>query len=144
MMGAFPLLALMQTSAAGGEASLVLPDLSSVSFLGLTGRSLLMVGLEGSDKMQAIYEITPGGEPKALTDKFGRLDGLYMMPNGDIIATDWATGSVFQWNKAMGVKKLVDGFKGPADFAAVPNAKGLLLAVPDLVKGEIRFIQLGK
>jgi len=44
-MGAFPLLALLQTSAAGGEASLVLPDLSSVSFLGLTGRSLLMVGL---------------------------------------------------------------------------------------------------
>jgi K(+)-stimulated pyrophosphate-energized sodium pump len=31
--------------AAGGEASLVLPDLSSVSFLGLDGRSLLMIGL---------------------------------------------------------------------------------------------------
>src|SRR5512146_362791 len=45
-LGGLPLLALLQeTSAAGGEASLVLPDLSSVSFLGLTGRSLLMVGL---------------------------------------------------------------------------------------------------
>jgi K(+)-stimulated pyrophosphate-energized sodium pump len=31
--------------AAGGEASLTLPDLSSVSFLGLDGRSLLMIGL---------------------------------------------------------------------------------------------------
>jgi K(+)-stimulated pyrophosphate-energized sodium pump len=31
--------------AAGGEASLVLPDLSSVNFLGLDGRSLLMIGL---------------------------------------------------------------------------------------------------
>ena len=29
----------------GGEASLVLPDLSSVNFLGLDGRSLLMIGL---------------------------------------------------------------------------------------------------
>jgi len=31
--------------AAGGEASLKLPDLSSVSFLGLDGRALLMIGL---------------------------------------------------------------------------------------------------
>ena len=31
--------------AGGGEASLVLPDLSSVNFLGLDGRSLLMIGL---------------------------------------------------------------------------------------------------
>jgi K(+)-stimulated pyrophosphate-energized sodium pump len=31
--------------AAGGEANLTLPDLSSVSFLGLDGRSLLMIGL---------------------------------------------------------------------------------------------------
>ena len=31
--------------APGGEASLVLPDLSSVNFLGMDGRSLLMIGL---------------------------------------------------------------------------------------------------
>ncbi len=42
---AFALLAPLQTSASGGEASLVLPDLSSVTFLGMTGRSLLMIGL---------------------------------------------------------------------------------------------------
>lgn len=108
------------------------------------GGSLLMAGLEGADKMQAIYELTLGSEPKALTDKFGRLDGLYRMKGGDLIATDWATGSVFQWSKKMGAKKLAGDFKGPADFAAVPNDKGLLLAVPDLVKGDIRLIQLGK
>jgi K(+)-stimulated pyrophosphate-energized sodium pump len=44
-LSTLPLLALLQTSAAGGEASLVLPDLSSVSFLGMNGRSLLMIGL---------------------------------------------------------------------------------------------------
>ena len=46
-LAAFPLLALLQASPAAGEASLVLPDLSmpGLSFLGMTGRSLLMVGL---------------------------------------------------------------------------------------------------
>ncbi|MGO9776543.1 MAG: sodium-translocating pyrophosphatase [Terracidiphilus sp.] len=41
----FPAFAGAQEAAGGGEASLVLPDLSSVSFLGLDGRSLLMIGL---------------------------------------------------------------------------------------------------
>ncbi len=44
-LGTFPLLALMQTSVAGGEASLTLPDLSTVSFMGMNGRALLMMGL---------------------------------------------------------------------------------------------------
>ncbi len=30
---------------AGGEANLMLPDLSSVSFLGMNGHALLMIGL---------------------------------------------------------------------------------------------------
>src|SRR5260370_18687900 len=34
-----------QTTEAGGEAALKLPDLSSVSFLGMDGRRLLVVGL---------------------------------------------------------------------------------------------------
>jgi K(+)-stimulated pyrophosphate-energized sodium pump len=40
-----PTFASAQEAAGGGEASLVLPDLSSVKFLGLDGRSLLMIGL---------------------------------------------------------------------------------------------------
>ena len=38
-------LALASAAQAGGEASLVLPDLGSVTFLGMSGRSLLMLGL---------------------------------------------------------------------------------------------------
>ena len=72
------------------------------------------------------------------------LDGLYQMQNGDILATDWMTGSLFRWNKKDGMQKLASGFKGPADFGVVPNKQGLLVAVPDLVKGEIRLIQLGQ
>ncbi len=105
--------------------------------------ALLMAGFEAKDKPQAIYQMAPGKDPVALSDKIGMLDGLYLMKNGDILATDWVTGSLFQWNKKMGVHKLADGFKGPADFCVVPNKQGLLVAVPDLVKGEIRLIQLG-
>ena len=42
---AAPSLVLAQAPSAGGEANLVVPDLGSQSFLGLTGRSLLMTGL---------------------------------------------------------------------------------------------------
>jgi K(+)-stimulated pyrophosphate-energized sodium pump len=45
-LGLLPALASAQTEQkGGGEASLVLPDLSSVSFLGLNGHTLLMIGL---------------------------------------------------------------------------------------------------
>jgi hypothetical protein len=108
------------------------------------GGALLMVGFESKDKPHGIYSMAPGKEPVLLSDNIGLLDGLYQMKNGDILATDWVTGSLFQWNKKMGVKKLATGFKGPADFCVVPNDKGLLVAVPDLVKGEIRLIQLGE
>jgi K(+)-stimulated pyrophosphate-energized sodium pump len=40
-----PTFANAQSEHGGGEASLVLPDLSSVNFLGMDGRSLLMIGL---------------------------------------------------------------------------------------------------
>src|SRR5512141_3221560 len=35
----------VDSKAAGGEAELVLPDLSSVQFRGMTGRNLLLMGL---------------------------------------------------------------------------------------------------
>jgi hypothetical protein len=108
------------------------------------GGTLLMVGFEGKDKPHGIYSMAPGKDPALLSDNIGMLDGVYQMTNGDILATDWVTGSLFQWNKKMGMKKLAGDFKGPADFCVVPNKQGLLVAVPDLVKGEIRFIQLGK
>jgi len=106
--------------------------------------ALLMVGLKDKDNPRGIYSMLPGKEPELISDNIGLLDGLYLMDNGDILATDWATGSLFQWNKTMGMKKLATDFKGPADFCVIPNAKGLTVVVPDLVKGEIRFVQLGK
>ena len=40
-----PLFLLQATHQPGGEANLVVPDLSSVSFLGMPGSTLLMLGL---------------------------------------------------------------------------------------------------
>ena len=106
--------------------------------------SLLMVGSKGKDDPRGIYSMAPGKEPTELSDKIGMLDGLYQMSDGDLLVTDWATGSLFRWNKKDGVQKLATDFKGPADFCAFPNKKGLMVVVPDLVKGELRFVQLGK
>jgi len=106
--------------------------------------ALLMVGFENKDKPHGIYSMAPGKDPVALSDNIGMLDGLYQMKDGDILATDWVSGSLFRWNKKDGMQKLATGFKGPADFCVVPNKKGLLVAAPDLVKGEIRLIQLGQ
>lgn len=105
--------------------------------------SLLMVGFQAKDKPQAIYSLRPGQDPKPISEKIGMLDGLYQMKDGDLIATDWVTESVFHWNKKTGVQKLATGIKGPADLCAIPNKQGLLVIVPDLVKGELRFLQLG-
>jgi hypothetical protein len=106
--------------------------------------ALLMVGFKGKDEPRGIYSMAPGKEPELLSDPIGMLDGLYLTRDGDVLATDWMTGSLFQWNKTMGVKKLATDFKGPADFCAFANDKGLMVVVPDLVKGELRFVQLGK
>lgn len=103
---------------------------------------LLMVGFQAKDKPQAIYSMALGRDPTAISPPIGMLDGLYRLRNGDILATDWVSGSLFQWNAKMGKKDLVTGFKGPADFCVVPNKAGLLVVVPDLVKGELRFVQL--
>jgi hypothetical protein len=105
--------------------------------------ALLMVGFKGKDEPRGIYSMAPGKDPVELSEKIGMLDGLYQMMDGDLLATDWASGSLFRWNKKDGMQKLATDFKGPADFCVVPNNKGLLVVVPDLVKGELRFVQLG-
>jgi hypothetical protein len=107
--------------------------------------SLLLVGFEAKDKPHGIFKLALGhDQPTPLSDNIGMLDGLYRMNDGNILATDWVSGSLFRWNKKDGMQKLAGDFKGPADFCAFPNDKGLMVVAPDLVKGELRFIQLGK
>ncbi len=66
------------------------------------------------------------------------------MKDGTILATDWNSGSLFSWIAKDGKQALASGFKGPADFSVIPQAKSYLVVVPDLVKSELRMIQLAR
>ena len=108
------------------------------------GDSLLMVGFKSKAEARAIYSLRRGGKPKTLSEGIGRLDGVYQMEDGSLLVTDWNSGSLFNWSAKTGMKTLASGFKGPADFCVFPNAKGLMVVVPDLVKSELRMVQLVK
>jgi hypothetical protein len=106
--------------------------------------SLLLGGFKSKDDPHGIYELSLGQEPKLISKPIGLVDGIYQMRNGEILATDWVSNSLFQWNEKDGVRKLAGDVKGPADFCVVRNREGYLVVLPDLVKGEIRMIQLGR
>lgn len=105
---------------------------------------LLMVGFKSDTEARGIYAMTPDGEAKPLAEGLGRLDGLYQAKSGELLLTDWDSGSLSLWSEKGGLQKLAGDFSGPADFAAVPNEAGTLVVVPDLVKSELRLIQLGE
>ena len=105
-------------------------------------RGLLVVGFTAPDQPRAIYQLGKDGQPKAISDPIGRLDGVYQLKDGSLLVTDWLTGSLFQWSKAAGMRKLAEGFKGPADFCVIARAKGLTAYVPDLVQSQVRIIEL--
>jgi sugar lactone lactonase YvrE len=106
--------------------------------------SLLMVGFKSDTEARGIYTMMPGGEAKSLAEGIGRLDGIYQAKSGDLLVTDWDSGSLNLWSEKAGLQKLAADFGGPADFTVVPNDAGILVVVPDLVKSELRFIQLGE
>jgi sugar lactone lactonase YvrE len=106
--------------------------------------SLLMVGSKSEKETRGIYSMKPGQDPKPISKEIGRLDGLYQMRDGTLLVTDWNTGSIFSWSEKEGMNTIASGFKGPADFCVFPHDDGLMVVVPDLVKSELRMIQLGK
>ena len=104
--------------------------------------SMLLAGTGGPDQPRGIYALGADGKVETLASDLGRLDGLYQTTDGTLLATDWASGSLFSWSPAGGRQTLAAGFQGPADFCVVPADDGLLVVVPDLVKGELRLIRL--
>ena len=103
---------------------------------------LLMVGFLAADKPRGIHALGVSGQVKKLSEPLGRLDGLYELADGSLLITDWNSGSLSHWTEKGGLRKLADGFKGPADFCVMPQDGGLLAIVPDLVQSQVRFIQL--
>jgi len=105
--------------------------------------SLLMVGL-APDKDRGIYALGKNGEVKALSAEIGRLDGVYQAKDGTLLVTDWKSGSLSTWSAKAGLQPLAKGFKGPADFCVIPDAKGYTVIAPDLAKSELRLIRLAR
>ena len=103
---------------------------------------LLVVGFVAPDQPRAIFRLGKDGKPAAISDPIGRLDGVYELKDGSLLVTDWNSGSLFQWSKKMGMHKLAEGFKGPADFCVIAKGKGVTAYVPDLVQSQVRIIEL--
>jgi hypothetical protein len=106
--------------------------------------SLLAVGFDKTAKEGRIHAIDMTGNIKVLATGLGGLDGIAQLEDGSILVTDWRVSSLLWWDKNAGVKRLATGFKGPADFCVVPEAQGLMVVVPDLVKSELRMIRLSR
>ncbi|MGH6948431.1 MAG: hypothetical protein ACREDZ_13955 [Kiloniellales bacterium] len=104
--------------------------------------SLLMGGFVSDTEPRAIYSVGTDGEPKALTKALGRIDGLYQLTDGSLLATDWDSGALIHWSAEKGVATLAEGFKGPADLCVIEEGNKLTVAVPDLVTSELRLIEL--
>ncbi len=101
---------------------------------------LVVVGFASADEPRAIYRV--GKKTRALSEPIGRLDGVLELKDGSLLVTDWNSGSLFQWSKKMGMHKLAEGFKGPADFCAIARGKGVTAYVPDLVQSLVRILEL--
>jgi len=104
--------------------------------------SLLLVGFKAKEEARGIFKLAEGGEPEALSDGIGRLDGIYEMADGGLLVTDWDSGALLHWSAATGSETLASGFTGPADFCVLPDGDGLTVFVPDLVKSEVRILKL--
>jgi len=104
--------------------------------------TLLMVGFKSDKEPRGIYAISGKGKIKTLAKDLGRLDGVYELADGSLLVTDWNAGVLAHWSAKGGMQTLASGFKGPADLCVVPGSKGMLVVVPDLVKSELRFVQL--
>ena len=106
--------------------------------------SLLVVGFKSDKEPKGIYSVNAKGEIKDLAKDIGRLDGVYQMKDGTVLATDWNSGSLFSWSAKDGKQTLASGFKGPADFCVMSQGDKYLVVVPDLVKSEVRMIRLSR
>lgn len=89
-----------------------------------------------------IYMMTGPGKAKEVSPELGTIDGLSRLADGSILYTNWAKGGLFMIDNQGQIQRLAGDFKGPADFAVIERGKEVLVVVPDLVKGELRFITL--
>jgi hypothetical protein len=104
--------------------------------------SLLIVGFQSPKQARGIYSLGRNGDIKTLAKDVGRLDGVFQLRDGSLLVTDWNTGTLSRWTPKSGMQPLASGFKGPADFCVIPEAKEYTVVVPDLVQSQLRFVRL--
>ena len=105
----------------------------------------ILVGGFMSDKVaRGLYSVNKDGTIRTLAPDLGRIDGIYQLKDGTLLVTDWNSGSLAHWSPKGGLQSLAKGFKGPADFCVMPDAKGYAVYVPDLAKSELRLIRLAQ
>ncbi|MBL0700189.1 MAG: hypothetical protein JJV92_04845 [Desulfosarcina sp.] len=116
--------------------------------------SLFAVGFDMNGSDQGLYSFNKNGTPKTHVAKthipkthikdLGMLDGLVQLKTGCFLITDWKSKTLLKYSQVSGIKNLAGGFEGPADFCIINEGDKLLVAVPDLVKSEIRLIRIAK
>ncbi|MDQ7783141.1 MAG: hypothetical protein RDU20_09690 [Desulfomonilaceae bacterium] len=79
-----------------------------------------------------------------MPNPIGKLDGVAVLEAESPPITDWKSKSLLQWHPKEGRKNLGSGIEGPADVAAARGDEGVLVAVPDLVKGDLYLIAVLK
>jgi hypothetical protein len=106
--------------------------------------SLLVVGFMSPKDARGIYALGRDGELRELAKGVGRLDGVYQMADGSLLVSEWNSGSLLRWSAGGSMETLASGFKGPADFAVVPERNGIMVVVPDLPASQLRMVRLGR
>ncbi len=108
------------------------------------GGALYLVGFNFQGPDVGVYKVDPEGKTTELSKPIGKLDGVAVLKGDTLLITDWKSKSLLKWNPKDGQKTLASGIEGPADFAVAPSDKGVLVVVPDLVKGDLYFISVSK
>jgi hypothetical protein len=119
------------------------PALGPNGIFPLSDDRMLFVGSNFEGKDLGIYEIGADNKVSPLLAEVGTLDGVAVIDD-TVFFTDWKTKSLRSWDKKTGITTLAKGFEGPADFCIVQQKNGFLFVIPDLVKSELRFIEIVK
>jgi sugar lactone lactonase YvrE len=102
--------------------------------------TLYVVGFEFKGPDRSVYTVDSKGKTKQISDPLGGLDGVAILDRNTLLITDWKSNSLLKWSPREGKQTLASGIAGPADFAVVPEKDGVLVVVPDLVKGDLHFV----
>jgi hypothetical protein len=106
---------------------------------------LYLAGFKSATEPRGLFALGVSGQLVKVSDPIGRLDGLYEMPDGSLLFTNWETGALVHRSEAGIGTILAAGFMGPADFTVIPGGKNeMTVVVPDLPGNVLRFIHLRK